>query len=124
MIRFDTRYGPLEAESPGSFVQLRFPSLAPEPVREGGLADAVRSLLPVPVSEVLRNDLDVLAVLDSPAAVRDLQPDRAGLRELPVRGLIVTAEREDLAGENDLAADDTADFVSRFFTPAPASRIR
>lgn len=118
VIRFDTRYGPLEAESAGELVQLRFPSLAPEPAGEGALADAVRSLLPVPVTEVLRNDLDVLAVLDSPVAVRDLQPDRDALRELPVRGLIVTAEREDLAGEADLAADDTADFVSRFFDTA------
>jgi PhzF family phenazine biosynthesis protein len=117
-IRFDTRYGPLEAESAGELVQLRFPSLAPEPLKDGGLADAVRALLPVPVTEVLRNDLDVMAVLDSPAAVRDLEPDRAALRELPVRGLIVTAVREDFAEEVDIGADDTADFVSRFFQVA------
>jgi len=60
----------------------------------------------------------VMAVLDSPAAVRDLQPDLAALRELPVRALIVTAERVDSAGEADVAADDTADFVSRFFHTA------
>jgi predicted PhzF superfamily epimerase YddE/YHI9 len=56
-----------------------------------------------------------MAVLESPAAVRDLQPDWSLLRELPVRGLIVTAVREDPAGRDDVAADDTADFVSRFF---------
>jgi PhzF family phenazine biosynthesis protein len=117
-IRFDTRYGPLEAQSAGELIQLRFPSLAPHPLKGGGLADAVRALLPVPVTEVLRNDLDVMAVLDSPAAVRDLKPDWAAVRELPVRGLIVTAEREDFAGEDDIAADDTADFVSRFFQVA------
>ena len=119
-IRFDTRYGPLEAVDAGEFVQLRFPSLAPRPLVSGaraddGLARAVRALLPVPVTEMLRNDLDVMAVLESPAAVRDLRPDWAALGELPVRGLIVTAVREDLAGEDDVAADGTADFVSRFF---------
>ena len=40
------------------------------------------------------------------------------MRELPFRALIVTAEREDLAGEADVAADYTADFVSRFFHAA------
>ena len=117
-IRFDTRYGPLEAQSAGELIQLRFPSLAPQPLKDWSLADAVRALLPVPVTEVLRNDLDVMAVLDSPAAVRDLKPGWAALRELPVRGLIVTAEREDFAGEDDIVADDTADFVSRFFQVA------
>ena len=117
-IRFDTRYGPLEAESAGELIQLRFPSLAPEPLDHGGLAEAVRTVLPVPATAILRNDLDVMAVLDSPAAVRDLQPDLAALRELPVRALIVTAEREDSAGQADIVADDTADFVSRFFHTA------
>jgi predicted PhzF superfamily epimerase YddE/YHI9 len=117
-IRFDTRYGLLEAVDAGEFVQLRFPSLAPEPLADDGLAEAVRELLPVPVTGMLRNDLDVMAVLDAPATVRDLELDLGALRELPVRGVIVTAVREDLAGEPDLTADDTADFVSRFFQVA------
>jgi PhzF family phenazine biosynthesis protein len=117
-IRFDTRYGQLEAVDAGEFVQLRLPSLAPEPLADDELAQAVRALLPVPVTELLRNDLDLMAVLDSPATVRDLKLDLAALRELPVRGLIVTAVREDLAGESDIAADGTADFVSRFFQVA------
>ena len=98
-IRFDTRYGPIEAVDAGEFVQLRLPSLAPEPLADDGLAEVVRALLPVPVTEMLRNDLDVMAVLDSPAAVRDLELDLGALRELPVRGLIVTAVRQDPAGE-------------------------
>ncbi len=117
-IRFDTRYGPLEAQSAGELIQLRFPILAPAPLADGGLADAVRAVLPVPVTAMLRNDLDVMAVLDSPATVRDLEPDLAALRELPARGLIVTAVRWDSAGEVDIVADDTADFVSRFFQVA------
>jgi predicted PhzF superfamily epimerase YddE/YHI9 len=117
-IRFDTRYGLLEAVDAGEFVQLRFPSLVPEPLADDGLAEAVRELLPVPVTGMLRNDLDVMAVLDAPATVRDLELDLGALRELPVRGVIVTAVREDLAGEPDLTADDTADFVSRFFQVA------
>ena len=117
-IRFDTRYGPLEAVDAGEFCSCASPAWPRSPWPTTGSPEAVRALLPVPVSEMLRNDLDVMAVLDSPATVRDLELDLAALRELPVRGLIVTAVREDPAGEHDIAADDTADFVSRFFQVA------
>ena len=73
------------------------------------LGEAVRQLLPVPVTALLRNELDVLAVLDSADDVRAAQPDLAALRRLPVRGLIITAPGP---------GPDEADFVSRFFAPA------
>ena len=106
-VRFETRSGTLEAQAEGEWVQLRLPSLPPEPLVNAATADlspgqaapgeavlgeAVRQLLlPVPVTAMLRNELDVLAVLGSAAEVRAAQPDLAALRRLPVRGLIITA---------------------------------
>ena len=106
-VRFETRSGTLEAQAEGEWVQLRLPSLPPEPLVDAATADlspgqaapgeavlgeAVRQLLlPVPVTAMLRNELDVLAVLGSAAEVRAAQPDLAALRRLPVRGLIITA---------------------------------
>jgi PhzF family phenazine biosynthesis protein len=123
-VRFDTRSGTLEAQAVGEWVQLRLPSLPPQPLvdaataeampgeaapGEAVLGEAVRQLLPVPVTALLRNELDVLAVLDSAEQVRAAQPDLAALRRLPVRGLITTAPGP---------GPDGADFVSRFFAPA------
>ena len=122
-VRFDTRSGLLAACAAGDWVQLRFPSLAPELVADPQLASALRGLLASPVSGVLRTELDLMAVLRSPAEVRAARPDLAALRALPVRGLIVTAA---VPGTADVAAaapagagpDRRADFVSRFFAPA------
>jgi predicted PhzF superfamily epimerase YddE/YHI9 len=148
-VRFETSSGTLEAAAVGDWVQLRLPSLPPEPLVDAATADAwpgqaapgeavlgeaVRQLLlPVPVTAVLRNELDVLAVLGSAAEVRAAQPDLAALRRLPVRGLGITAPgpgadgtrpdgaRVDGAGADGAGADrdgaGQADFVSRFFAP-------
>jgi PhzF family phenazine biosynthesis protein len=122
-VRFDTRSGTLEAQAVGDWVQLRLPSLPPEPLVDAATADlspgqaapgeavlgeAVRQLLPMPVTELLRNELDVLAVLDSAADVLAARPDLAALRRLPIRGLAITAPGP---------GPDEADFVSRFFAP-------
>ena len=148
-VRFETRSGTLEARAVGEWVQLRLPSLPPEPLVDAATADvspgqaapgeavlgeAVHQLLlPVPVTAVLRNELDVLAVLGSAAEVRAAQPDLAALRRLPIRGLIITAPGPgadgggadgggaDGGGADGGGADgggaDQADFVSRFFAP-------
>jgi PhzF family phenazine biosynthesis protein len=122
-VRFETRSGTLEAQAVGEWVQLRLPSLPPEPLVDAATADAspgaaapgeavlgeaVRQLLPVPVTALLRNELDVLAVLDSATDVLAARPDLAALRRLPVRGLGITAPGP---------GPDEADFVSRFFAP-------
>jgi predicted PhzF superfamily epimerase YddE/YHI9 len=143
-VRFETRSGTLEARAAGDWVQLRLPSLPPEPLVDAATADvspglaapgeavlgeAVRQLLlPVPVTATARNELDVLAVLGSAAEVYAAQPDLAALRRLPVRGLIITAPGPgadgpgaDGGGADGGRADgdgvDQADFVSRFFAP-------
>lgn len=56
-------------------------------------------------SEVLRGKTDIIAVIDSEASLRSLQPDITAISKLGGRGLIVTAK------------GDTVDFVSRFFAP-------
>jgi PhzF family phenazine biosynthesis protein len=133
-VRFETRSGTLEARAVGEWVQLRLPSLPPEPLVDAATADvspgqaapgeavlgeAVHQLLlPVPVTAVLRNELDVLAVLGSAAEVRAAQPDLAALRRLPIRGLIITAPGPGADGGGaDGDGADQADFVSRFFAP-------
>ncbi len=59
---------------------------------------------------------DYLAVYDSEADVRALQPDMRLLKRLPSLGVIVTAPG-DMAHRPGEAAGPT-DFVSRFFAPA------
>ena len=105
-ICFQTLAGTLEARAAGEWVQLRLPSLPPQPLIDAAMADeepgaaadgeavlgeAVRQLLDVPVTHMMRNDLDVVAVLASAADVRRAAPDLAALSRLPVRGLIITA---------------------------------
>jgi predicted PhzF superfamily epimerase YddE/YHI9 len=109
-IHFDTAAGPLEARAAGEWVELRFPRLPLEPLLDASAADAspadaadgeavlgeaIQGLLDVPVTEMLRNDLDVLAVLGSPGDVRRARPDQVALGRLPVRGLIITAAGDD-----------------------------
>lgn len=55
--------------------------------------------------EVLRGKTDLVAVVKSETALRNLQPDITGISKLGGRGLIVTAK------------GDNVDFVSRFFAP-------
>jgi len=160
-ICFETMAGTLEARAVGEWVQLRLPSLPPQPLidaataedepgaaadGEAVLGEAVRQLLDVPVSEIMRNDLDVVAVLSCPADVLRAAPDLAALSRLPVRGLVITAagdgggrngsgpdaavpgaEAPDGAASDGAASDGAApgaalggaaDFVSRFFSPA------
>ena len=155
-ICFETMAGTLEARAVGEWVQLRLPSLPPQPLIDAATADdepgaaadgeavlgeAVRQLLNVPVSEIMRNDLDVVAVLSCAADVRRAAPDLAALSRLPVRGLVITAAGDgggsgsgpdaevpgaeapdgtgpDGATPDGAAADGAADFVSRFFSPA------
>ncbi len=66
-----------------------------------GVAEALR----VTPREVLGSAEDLLVVLDSERAVREVVPDFAALKQLDCRGVIVTARGE------------RCDFVSRFFAP-------
>lgn len=54
-----------------------------------------------------RNKFDYILELESEDEVRALKPDHASLRQLPVRGVIVTSR----------GSNGQYDFVSRFFAP-------
>ena len=102
--RFHTRSGLLIAERRGDEIQLDFPATPDEPAKAPpGLTEA----LGVAPMYVGRSKYDYLLEVASQEIVRDLAPDFALLKTVPVRGIIVTST----------AASPEYDFVSRFFAP-------
>lgn len=104
VIEFYTHSGILKIQRVGSGIQMNFPAELPVAcAMPPGLIEA----LGVSPIEVLKCHSDYLAVVADEASVRNLQPDLYRLKQIPMRGLIVTA------------ASDQAevDFVSRFFAP-------
>jgi len=103
--RFRTRSGELEVRRDGERLEMDFPSLPLGPCEPPAwLGEA----LGVEPAEVLASS-DYVAILDSAAAVRDLEPDLVALAGLDRRGIAVTAATSE---------DPAVDFVSRFFAPA------
>jgi len=104
--RFHTLSGVLTASRDGDFIELDFPAKTEEEIAPpAGLLDALGTPHP---RHVGRNEFDYLVELESEGEVRALRPDFGVLRQLPVRGVIVTSR----------AATEGFDFVSRFFAPA------
>jgi PhzF family phenazine biosynthesis protein len=102
--RFHSRSGLLTAQKQGDLIEMNFPATLPSP------ADAPENLLSALSATpkyIGKSRFDYLLELASEAAVRELKPDFAALRMLPVRGIIVTSA----------ATDANYDFVSRFFAP-------
>ena len=103
--RFHTRSGLLTASRVGDLIELDFPATREE------AADPPAVLLDAlgvkKARYVGRNKFDYLVELASEEEVRALQPDHRRLRELGVRGVIVTSR----------GANGHYDFVSRFFAP-------
>lgn len=103
-IRFHTKSGLLTARRQGAWIEMNFPAIREEPSpAPPGLLEA----LGAEARYVGRNKFDFFVEMASEAVVRGLKPDHARLRELPVRGVIVTS----------LASSTDFDFVSRFFAP-------
>ncbi len=105
-VRFHSeRSGDLSVKRNGNHYILNFPK--DEAVR----CDPPRGLLeslsdsPIEPVECLRGKSDVMLVLQSEKVVGRLQPNFQLLKEVDARGVIVTAESEEV------------DFVSRFFAP-------
>jgi predicted PhzF superfamily epimerase YddE/YHI9 len=102
--RFHTRSGLLTATRRGEWIELDFPATPDQPAEPPpGLLDA----LGTSARYVGKSRFDYLVEVDGEDVVRDLKPDHARLRTLPVRGVIVTSE----------AKTKGWDFVSRFFAP-------
>lgn len=102
--RFHTRSGLLLADQRGNWIELDFPATVAEP------AEPPSDLLPalgVKAKFVGRNQFDYLVEVGSEEQLRALAPDFPRLRQVGVRGVIVTAR----------SASAEFDFVSRFFAP-------
>jgi PhzF family phenazine biosynthesis protein len=100
--RFHTRSGLLTCTQNGGWIEMNFPAKRAE------LAEAPPQLADALGAELLyvgRNQFDYLVEVADQAALRALNPNHHLLRQLPVRGVIVTARGSDY------------DFVSRFFAP-------
>ena len=103
-IRFHTKSGVLACMQDGDFIELDFPAT---PAREAEPPAGLLGALGVQPSFVGRSKFDRLVLVESEEAVRSLKPDFSRLREISMRGVIVTS-----------ASDDPRfDFVSRFFAP-------
>ena len=103
--RFHTRSGLLTADRRGDWIELDFPAKIAVP------AEAPAELLPAlgvgGAKFVGKNAFDYLVEAETEEAVRALSPDHSKLRNVPVRGVIVTAR----------SSSPEFDFVSRFFAP-------
>ena len=100
-VRFETVSGVLTVRHEGDLLVMDFPSrrAVPCPVPD----ELIRGLGIEPREVLLARDL--LAVYDSEAQIRSLQPDMLELSKLDCLGIIVTAPGSE------------CDFVSRFFAP-------
>ena len=101
--RFLTQSGELSAGKSGEWIEMDFPST---PVSASAINvnwDAVIGTQPIFVGESCH---DLFVELESEELLRNLSPDVKTIRELPYRGLVVTAR------------SSSFDFVSRFFAPA------
>jgi phenazine biosynthesis protein PhzF family len=104
-LRFQTRSGVLTAKRDGDFIELDFPAKREEPIAApAGLLDALGTTY---ATYVGRNQFDYIVELPSEKDVHNLRPNHGVLRQLPVRGVIVTSR----------ADESEYDFVSRFFAP-------
>ena len=104
--RFHTRSGVLTAGRDHDWIELNFPATHATPVdAPPGLLDALGGITALAVG---KSRFDYLVEVDGEDVVRELAPDFAALRRLPVRGVIVTSR----------ASTSGWDFVSRFFAPA------
>jgi PhzF family phenazine biosynthesis protein len=103
--RFHTLSGLLTAQIEGDEIEMCFPATPDQPApAPPGLAEA----LEVEPRYVGKTKFDYLVEVASEEIVRNLQPDLALLKTLPIRGTMVTSS----------ATLANYDFVSRFFAPA------
>jgi PhzF family phenazine biosynthesis protein len=100
--RFHTRSGLLTCERRREWIEMDFPAKLEQAAEAPPqLAEA----LGTEIKYVGKNQFDYLVEVADEATLRSLNPNHYLLKQLPVRGIIVTARGEEY------------DFVSRFFAP-------
>lgn len=104
--QFDTQSGRLTATRSGDWIELNFPANPSQAVTTPDQLSA--ALGGVSVKTVLKNSLGYLVELHTEAEVRNLAPNFAVMRSLPVADIVVTSQTD---------AGSEFDFVSRFFAP-------
>ena len=102
--RFHTKSGLLTSDLHDDWIEMDFPATLEEPApAPPGLVEA----LGADAVYVGKNNFDYLVEVASEVVVRGLEPDHTRLKQIPVRGVIVTSR----------AVTPGFDFVSRFFAP-------
>lgn len=102
---FDTRSGRLTCRRDGGLIAMDFPA---DPFRATDLGPSAAAALRATPTEVVRGRFDLLARFEKEEEILAIAPDFGVMKEIPVRGIIVTAP----------AQRPGFDFVSRFFAPA------
>jgi PhzF family phenazine biosynthesis protein len=103
IIEFESRSGILRVKKEGDWLVLDFPADVLKPtLTPPDLLEGLGGIQPI---EVLKGKSDYLVLLDNQAEISNLKPNFSILASVPARGVIVTAQGNDV------------DFVSRFFAP-------
>jgi PhzF family phenazine biosynthesis protein len=103
--RFFTKSGSLSAVKKGNLIEMDFPAVPEEPVPA---LTTLSEALGIPPVYTGKNQFDYLIEVASEREVREMVPDFANLKKIPMRGVIVTSR----------AATPGFDFISRFFAPS------
>jgi PhzF family phenazine biosynthesis protein len=102
--RFHTASGLLTAERRGAEIELNFPATPPQST---GAPPGLEQALGVTVGYIGKTQFDYLVEVEAEGVVRELKPNFSQLKELGVRGVMVTSASD----------SEEFDFVSRFFAP-------
>lgn len=111
--RFMTRSGELVCKKAGDQISMDFPDEAPEEVDAFPILDALGAQ-PVWMGA---NRMDWFFVLESEEAVLACRPEMRKTADLGKRGVIVTAQSNQVTTSNSLLPTPAPDFLSRFFAP-------
>ena len=102
--RFFTKSGLLTAQKQDNEIELNFPAMPPDPIKnDPGLAEA----LGVEPEDLGQSKFDYLVRVRTESEVRQARPDFGKLLQLGVRGVMLTSRSE----------SPEFDFISRFFAP-------
>ena len=108
MIEFQTSSGILTARRTDTLIELNFPAKPQVPAETASIVNSLGAALGALPMYVGKSEYDYLVEYSTETEVRRLTPDFARLKQLPVRGTIVTAA----------AKTPGFDFISRFFVPS------